>query len=160
MNNPKYKLTKDSITIGTTKLYRIQALRDFGSVKKGELGGYVEAERNLSHKGAAWVSGNARVSGDALVSGNARVSGYAWVSDGALVTGDAKVSKPYHIQHHSGLKYVITVTPQNVSVGCRLWTHEDFGKLKYSEVKSEVTVREFKKYMLIIPILIKLARSR
>lgn len=35
-------------------LYRIKALRDFGLIKKGEIGGYVQSEKNLSHEGNCW----------------------------------------------------------------------------------------------------------
>jgi carbonic anhydrase/acetyltransferase-like protein (isoleucine patch superfamily) len=72
-------------------LYRVIALRDFGDVKKGDEGGFVESEDNLSHEGNCWVSGNARVSGDAWVRGEAVVYGNAWVSGDALVSGNARV---------------------------------------------------------------------
>lgn len=52
-------------------LCRIKALRDFGNVKKGDIGGYIEKEANLSHDGDCWVYDNAQVCGDALVYGNA-----------------------------------------------------------------------------------------
>ena len=113
----KYEILKDDfIEFDGRKLYRIKALKDFRNVEKGEIGGYIESKRNLSHEGDAWVSGNARVygyawvygdawvydnarvsgnaqvSGDARVSGNARVCGDAWVSGNAWVYGDAQVS--------------------------------------------------------------------
>ena len=107
----KFELTSEFITnIFGTKLFRIKALVDFGDVKAGELGGYLEKEENLDHdgnawvygnasvsgdasvSGNAWVSGNARVYGNAWVSGNARVYGNAWVSGNASVSGDASVS--------------------------------------------------------------------
>ena len=69
MKNKKYELLKDdAITSFGRTLYRIKATTDFGDVEKGELGGYIEKEENLSHLGDAWVSGNARVSDDARVS--------------------------------------------------------------------------------------------
>lgn len=40
---------------------RIFALKNFGNVVKGDKGGLVEREGNLSQFGDAWVSGNARV---------------------------------------------------------------------------------------------------
>ena len=43
----KYKLT-ESIKFEGRTIYRIQALEDFSNVKKGDFGGYVESERNLS----------------------------------------------------------------------------------------------------------------
>lgn len=46
----KYEILYDqSIEINGRKLYRIRALCDFGAVKAGDIGGYVESERNLSH---------------------------------------------------------------------------------------------------------------
>ena len=87
----KFELTTDSIKRNRVTLYRIKALIDFGDVKAGDLGGYVEKEENLSQYGNAWVSGDARVSGDACVSGNARVYGNAWVSGDARVYVNARV---------------------------------------------------------------------
>ena len=88
----KFKLTSEFIVdISGVKLFRIKALIEFGNVKAGDLGGYIEKEENLSHMGNAWVFGNAQVFGDARVSGNARVSGDARVSGNARVSGDARV---------------------------------------------------------------------
>ena len=61
----KYRLTNEKIIVGCRTLYRIQALRDFGDVKEGEFGGWIESEKNLSHEGSAWIYGNAWVYGDA-----------------------------------------------------------------------------------------------
>lgn len=87
----KFELTTEFITNAFgKKLFRIKALVEFGDVKAGELGGYVEKEGNVSQAGNAWVYGNARVYGDARVYGNAEVSGNARVSsdaDYALVQG-------------------------------------------------------------------------
>ena len=94
----KFELTTESITNEAgKKLFRIKALIDFGDVKAGELGGYVEKEGNVSQDDNAWVSGdaevfgNAKVYGDAEVFGNAKVYGDARVYDNAKVYGDARV---------------------------------------------------------------------
>ena len=55
-------------------------MRDFGDVQKGDLGGWVESEENLSHDGDCWISGNGRVSGDGRVSSNARIGVNAYIS--------------------------------------------------------------------------------
>jgi len=73
-------------------LYRIRALKGFGDVKKGDLGGFVSGVHNLSQEGLCWVQGDALVSGDAWVFGNARVSDDARVSDNARVSANARVS--------------------------------------------------------------------
>ena len=58
----KYKLTKTTKTILGTTLFQIKATSSFGRVSKGELGGFIEKEKNLSQEGNACVSGNARSS--------------------------------------------------------------------------------------------------
>ena len=94
----KYKLTKNKKTIGEITLYQIEALKDFSDIKKGDLGGWIEKESNLSQQGDCWVSCRARVYDNAIVSdnawvfGNAQVSGCAWVSGNARVFGNARVS--------------------------------------------------------------------
>mgnify|MGYP001139253500 CR=1 FL=1 len=62
----KFELTAEFVTnVFGKKLFRIKALVAFGNVEKGELGGFIEKEDNLSHDGDAWVYGNAQVSDDA-----------------------------------------------------------------------------------------------
>ena len=87
----KYKLTDKTKEASSIKLFRIQALRSFGDVKAGDLGGWVEGVKNLSQDGDAWVSGNAWVFGNARVYGDAQVYGKAWVFGNAWVNGDAQV---------------------------------------------------------------------
>ena len=77
----KYKIRKDiSKTLGYLTLYRIEALRNFGYVKKGDLGGWIEKEDNLSQSGTCWVYDEAIVFQDAKVSGKAKVCCHAKVS--------------------------------------------------------------------------------
>ena len=71
----KFKLTKETKEAYGTKLFRIEALKDFSNAKKGDKGGFVEKEENLSQEGNAWVSGNAMVYSNARVYGDARVYG-------------------------------------------------------------------------------------
>ena len=89
--NKKFKLTQETKEWYGTKFYRIEAITSFGNVDKGEKGGWVEKEDNVSREGDAWVYGNAQVYGDAQVSGNAQVSGDAWVSGNARVSGNASI---------------------------------------------------------------------
>ena len=81
----KFKLTKNTIEHYGRTLFQIEACIDFGNIAKGEKGGYIEKEENLSQDGNAWVYGNARVYGNAWVSDNAWVYGNARVSDNAQV---------------------------------------------------------------------------
>ena len=99
----KYKLTEESVVFFGITLYRIEALKDFADIKKGDKGGYVQSEANLSQEGNCWVlddakvydsarvSDNALVYGNAQVYGNAKVYGEAKVFDTALVCGNAEV---------------------------------------------------------------------
>ena len=67
----KFEFTGETKTISlffrTATLHRIRAIAEFGLVKIGDLGGWIEKEENLSHEGKAWVWGNAKVCGDAEV---------------------------------------------------------------------------------------------
>ena len=93
----KYELTEETIIHEGATLHRIKALLDFGGVEAGDLGGYIEGERNLSHYGNCWVGGNAivwdnaLVGGNAIVYGDAQIYGDARVSGNAIVSGDARV---------------------------------------------------------------------
>ena len=51
----KYKLTEETINVFNKTLYRIEALRDFNDVKKGDKGGFIEKEENLSQSDNCWV---------------------------------------------------------------------------------------------------------
>ena len=57
----KYKLTEETKVINGHTLHRIEALKDFGTVKKGELGGWIETEDNLSQYCNCWVDDEAMV---------------------------------------------------------------------------------------------------
>lgn len=82
-------LTKE---FGGRILYRIVAIKDFGYVKAGDLGGYVENESNLSHEGNCWVFDKAIVCDNAIVSDNACVYKKARVIGNARVFGNASVT--------------------------------------------------------------------
>lgn len=73
----KFEFTGETKTISlffrTATLHRIRAVAEFGLVKIGDLGGWIEKEENLSHEGKAWVCGDAKVWGNAKVCGDAKV---------------------------------------------------------------------------------------
>ena len=71
----KYELLNtDTKIVFEKKLFRIKALISFGDVKEGDIGGYIESEKNLDHSGNAWVYGDAWVYGNARVSVNASLN--------------------------------------------------------------------------------------
>lgn len=89
----KYELIKSTaIHFQGKNLYRIKALRNFGEITTGQIGGYIESEDNLSHEGNAWVGGHAHVLGHAKVYENAQVLHYAIITDDAEIFGNAEVT--------------------------------------------------------------------
>jgi carbonic anhydrase/acetyltransferase-like protein (isoleucine patch superfamily) len=84
-------IENDFIEKDGIKLFRIVALKDFGGVVKGDFGGRLEKESNLSQENDCWVYFHAQVSGEAQVYGNARVYDEAWVCGEAQVYGNARV---------------------------------------------------------------------
>ena len=147
----KYKLT-ETLEIGGHVLNRIIALRDFGEVKKGDLGGFIEKESNLSHDWTCWiyndavVRGNAMVYGDAKVYGNAEVYGNAMVYGNAKVCGNAKVEKKsdyivFKNWWSSGRYFTWTRSNDMWSVGCFYGTGEELIKKAYKN--SEEKGREY-----------------
>ena len=89
MEERKYILTDETIKFSGRTLYRIKANKDFGNVKKDDLGGWVESETNLSQKGDCWIYGTAKVYDNAKVYGNAKVSNDSLVHCNAKVYGNA-----------------------------------------------------------------------
>ena len=91
----KYEFTGETKQINllsrTATLHRIRAVIEFGLVKIGDLGGWIEKEENLSHDGKAWLCGDAKVWGNAEVCGDAKVWGNAEVRGDAKVFGHAEV---------------------------------------------------------------------
>ena len=128
----KYEFTGETRQHLDHTLHRIRALVSFGDIVAGDVGGWIEYEKNLSHSGDAWVSGDAqvfgdaRVSGDAWVSGNAQVFGNARVSGDARVYGNAWVSGNAQVYSNArvtpicvtGLTYPVTVTDHHMRIGC------------------------------------------
>ena len=176
----KYELTDEFIEHWSgKKLYRIRALVTFGSVVVGQLGGFVESEKNLDQSllGNAWVFDDAqvfddaRVYGDAQVSGNAQVFGNAWVFDDAQVYGDALVYGDASVRSYaiiSDKKMIFwasnvgsengTLTVFNgkggliVTRGCFTGTVDEFLS-KSAKVHDDKTKNEYK-------LLIEVAKSR
>ena len=157
----KFELTSEFITnIFGTKLFRIKALIEFGNVKAGELGGFVEKEENLNHEGNAWVYGNAEVYGNARVYGNAsvcddaRVYGNASVYGNARVCGDARVygNADYATVHGFGSEYRTTTFFKTkageigVRCGCFYGNLSEFRK-KVVETHGET--KKAKEYLML-----------
>ena len=176
----KYELTGEFIEHWSgKKLYRIRALVSFGVVVAGQLGGFIESEKNLDQSlsgdawvsgdaevyGNAWVYGNAEVYGDARVYGNAWVSGDARVYGNAEVYGDARVRSYAVISERKMIFWASNVGSENgtltvfngkdgliVTRGCFTGTVDEF-LAKSAEVHDDKTKNEYK-------LLIEVAKSR
>lgn len=124
----KYELTDEKIKCGNLTLYRIKAIRDFGDIRKNELGGFIKSEDNLSQKGTAWVYGDARVCEDAQVYGDAWVCGDAEIKD----ISDYIVFKNFW---SSGRYFTYTRSNKMWSVGCFYGTGDQLIKKAYKDSK-------------------------
>lgn len=83
----KYELVPETVTkLYGKSMYRIRALKDFSDVKKGQYGGYVESEENLSQTGNCWIYD------DSIVGLGGRVIDNAIVKDASKVIGSSEVS--------------------------------------------------------------------
>jgi len=92
----RYELLSEGTDWNGRNLHRIRALKTFEiakgtTVSRGDIGGYVESERNLSQDGRAWIFSDAVCCDSAQISGNAVASGGVVVRDSATVSGDARI---------------------------------------------------------------------
>ena len=81
----KYEFTNTDLYFKEMMLHQIRALKDFGNVKKGDLGGWIESEDNLSQEGNCWIHDNVKVCNHARVYDNAIIGG------NVLITNSAKI---------------------------------------------------------------------
>lgn len=108
----KYEIIAD----GDKEGFSIRALRDISyRVKKGQMGGKVDSEKNLSQFGECWIdmgcssrggalvtdnaviSGAIDVSGRAIISDNSYVDGCGRIGDSVIIGGKAKLSGDLHL---------------------------------------------------------------
>lgn len=69
----KYEFTEETITFGDVECRRIVACKDFGDVKKGDLGGYIADGSTLSQSGTCWIYEDSKVGNGCHVFSNAKV---------------------------------------------------------------------------------------
>ena len=144
MTNTKYRLIpEDYKEIGGKKLYRIEALKDFGDVKAGDLGGYIESEDNLSHYGNAWVYDNASVYGNASVSGNASVGG------NACIRGDASWLTVGPIGSRDDFTTFVATADGEIHVSCGCFSG-DIDEFEKAVEKTHAGTKHEKDYKLAI----------
>ena len=119
MTDKKYELAKDHvITINGNTLYRIRALRSFADVKVGDLGGYVEHERNLSHAGYCWVRDNAMAYDLTRVTGNAQLCDSVKAFENSRIGGNAVMQGKSIVKGHATIKGVVIIKDKSIIDGC------------------------------------------
>ena len=88
----KYEiLENETNTFHGHTLYRIRALKNFGMIRKGTKGGWIESEKNLSQDDWCWVGDEAIVCENACVYDKAKIYGYAVISHDSCVRRNAVV---------------------------------------------------------------------
>lgn len=86
----KYEFVNEHKTlVGGETLHRIKALKDFGNVKAGDLGGWIEFEANLSQEGDCWVYDEAMAYDGACVCDKAILRHNTQAYDSALIKDSA-----------------------------------------------------------------------
>lgn len=92
MEQKKYRLTAETMRFNGVMLHRIKALKDFGDVEAGELGGWVESEKNLSQEGNCWIAMEAKAYGGAEIGDNAVLTWNAIACENSTICNDTLVS--------------------------------------------------------------------
>lgn len=174
----KYELTDETIHDG--KLHRIKALRSFGIVKAGDLGGFIESEDNLSHERDCWifdnaivkdeakVFDNAKICGNAIVRGNANIYNkaivIAGIIEGSTINGDAVICKDICLQNNAYISSTddyINITMNGITVTFYLSKDKDiyltFGIDEY-KLDNIIYVRNLSDN-IAFPIMVELAKK-
>ena len=125
----KYELGEER-EIDGIKMHRIVALVDLpprkdpsllGGVRRGDIGGWVESEYNLSHYGDCWVYHDAMVLGKAKVLENASILGRARVSGSSLILGCATVGGDSSISDCAKVSEYADVRGGNIYGSARIY---------------------------------------
>ena len=105
--NRKYEFTDETLERNGIVYHRIRAKKSFDlvtgeKVNKGDLGGFLEKESNLSEEGNCWVKDNARVGGvNTYIMENAVLAGTSEALHGVTLSGQA---------HVHGMSYLFKVS--------------------------------------------------
>lgn len=89
----KYILTGETETVLSKTLYRIKAIKNFQGVRKGEIGGLIEKEENLSQEGNCWIANGGVVMDNARVSEDAVVCTGGFMCDSSQAKGKAMLGR-------------------------------------------------------------------
>ena len=166
MANTKYEIIDDKVKLSNIlqkkqllyipnaekiEVFRIRALKDFGDVKKGDLGGYVESEDNLGTIDDCWIYCDSVVCGKAKVLHGAKMYDTAFagddveVKDSALVTGCSVITGNSRIVNYAEVSNavidssdVLGYAKVKISSTCACWRTN----LKKARVKNYADISE------------------
>lgn len=163
MDNKKYCITDISQDFHDKKVYRIKALKDFGTVKKGDLGGFVESENNLSHDGLCWLfdeaiaADNSRVVDDAVlynnviacdncfICGKVLVYDDSMIKENAILDGEGAIFDNSLISGNTRLEYTYNLKNANIVNNNQILSIYNIGKYKkvltfYRDIDEDIRV--------------------
>lgn len=103
-----YKIVRDESRVMSVdkKVYRIEALKNFSDVKKGDKGGYVQSLTSIGQSGKAWVYDDAIVSGTATVTGDATVKGNSHIHSMVKLRKNASIIDQEIINKRKYILYI------------------------------------------------------
>lgn len=103
-----YKIVRDESRVMSVdkKVYRIEALKNFSDVKKGNKGGYVQSLTSIGQLGKAWVYDDAIVSGTATVTGDATVKGNSHIHSMVKLRKNASIIDQEIINKRKYILYI------------------------------------------------------
>lgn len=115
----KYKFTDETKEVDGKVLHRIIAERNlingFRDVRIGDLGGWIEKENNLSHRGLSWVYDNS------CVYGNARIYDNAAITKDSKVYGNVKIKNDAYVSRSNIYGDAVIKDHAKVSLNCNVY---------------------------------------
>ena len=113
--NKKYELLlNNKIEHKGKTLYRIKALRNFGYVLEGDVGGYIESEGNLSQRGSCWVHDNVKVYDNARIFDNAEIFDNARIVDNARIFDNSTIHGNVHVYGYARIYDNVVINKGNI----------------------------------------------
>lgn len=74
------------------QIYAVVDIPEHGVIK-GDIGGYIESENNLSHEDSCWLRQYSEVSGEAVVKENAIIDSFSIIRGRSIIGKDVKVEE-------------------------------------------------------------------